>query len=96
MSEPTARDEQVLTLRQEGRSFAKIARLLGLKNAREIINAYSRAASSRTPGERAALCDAELRRLDALTTKVRGNAELTADEITHRVATIDKLRAILA
>jgi predicted outer membrane protein len=93
----TERDEQVLNLRQQGRSFTKIARELQFDGVREIVAAYSRAVTSRKSAkERTALRKAELKRLDGLEQHTRANERFTETDIAKRVRVIDSLRSILA
>ena len=95
MTKSDDRSEQVLALRQQGRSVTRIARLLGFRSAKEVVVAYRSALDSHPPEERVELRDAELGRLDALAKLIRSNERLTAEDIASRVATIGRLRTLL-
>jgi hypothetical protein len=95
VKQDVARDEQVLAFRRKGRSFVKIAGLLGFDSAVQAVTAYRRAVRRRTPEEQATLRAAERRRFDARARAVRANSELAADEVAARLAKIERLRAAL-
>lgn len=90
------RDEQVLTLRQEGRSFGKIARLLDFKTAKDVIVSYRRAIDERPAEERSGLREAELTRLDQLATVIQAKEGLSKEDVAKRLSSIERLRALLA
>ncbi len=89
------RDAQALASRQKGRSFVKIAALLGYDSASDAVQAYKRALLRKTPEEQATLRAAERKRFDTMAKKVRGDAALSKAEASKRLARIDRLRTAL-
>ena len=89
------RDAQALASRQKGRSFVKIASLLGYDSANDAVQAYKRALLRKTPEEQATLRAAERKRFDTMAKKVRGDAALSKAEAAKRLARIDRLRTAL-
>jgi hypothetical protein len=85
-------DEQVVGLRTQGRSFAAIARTLGLEGARQAHEAFSGALRRRPAPERAELREAESVRLEALAESTRAREDLTPEQVNKRLRTIERLR----
>ena len=96
MEQVSERDEQALAFRQQGRSFVKIAALLGFESSRGAVMAYRRAALQRSPEEQATLRAEEQRRFDAMAKKVRADSALPKADAAKRLARIERLRAMLA
>ena len=94
-SKQADRDAQALASRQKGRSFVKIASLLGYDSASDAVQAYKRALLRKTPEEQATLRAAERKRFDTMAKKVRGDAALSKAEAAKRLARIDRLRTAL-
>ena len=90
-----SRDEQALAFRKEGRSFGKIATLLGFENSREAVTAYQRAAERRPAAEQATLRAVEQGRFDAMAEAVRADNAITKADATKRLARIERLRALV-
>ena len=94
-NEEQGRDEQALAFRKEGRSFGKIATLLGFENSRDAVTAYRRAADLRPAAERATLRATEKKRFDAMARAVRADTDLTKADAAKRLARIETLRALV-
>jgi hypothetical protein len=85
-------DEEVVTLRETGRSYAAVARSLGLKRAADAHASFVRALRSRPDGERAAMAERESGRLDLLETRIRGRDAEDQTKLDRRLAALEKLR----
>jgi hypothetical protein len=86
------RDEKVLALREDGRTFAGIAREVGLKGTLDANAAFIRALRRRPPSEQESLRTHEMARLDALAERVRGREDLDEAEVAKRIRSLDRLR----
>lgn len=75
------RDEQTLALRDEGRSFAGIAQVLGLDNARVANAAFNRALRRWPMTQQDLLRSREMMRLDAVAWRVRQRDDLSVEEV---------------
>src|ERR1700686_871275 len=64
-------DEDALRLREEGRSYAAVARSLNLKRSNDALAAVMRALHQRPDAERAELIGRERVRLDQLEARIR-------------------------
>ncbi len=89
------RDEQALLLREQGRSFAGIARVLDLSGALEANAAFNRALRRHTPAEQAALRSREMARLDALGERLRRREGVSEDELARQLYGLQRLRKTL-
>jgi hypothetical protein len=89
------RDEKVLVLREEGRSFAGIARELGLEKTLDANAAFNRALRRKSPAEQETLRSHEIARLDALAERVRGRDDLDEAEVARRIRSVDRLKRTL-
>ena len=89
------RDEQALLLRDEGRSFAGIARTLDLAGALEANAAFNRALRRRTPAEQAAVRSREMARLDALGQRLRKREDVSEEELARQLHGVKRLRKTL-
>ena len=85
-------ERRALELRGSGKSYATIARDLGLDSARLAHEAFTRGVRQRPADERATLRDAEGGRLDALADETRAKADLTPDQRSKRLRAIERLR----
>jgi hypothetical protein len=94
-STPACDEDKVLELRGQGRSFAGIAKTLGLDRPCQANDAFNRALRRKPPAERDALRGRELTRLDALADGVRAHSERGADGVARRLRTVARLRAML-
>lgn len=81
-----------MTLREEGRSYARVARSLGLKRANDARQAFLRALAKRDGAERDGLRRRELERLDELEARIRERDESEPDKLANRLVALDRLR----
>jgi hypothetical protein len=88
-------EDKVLELRVQGRSFAGIAKTLGLRRPSQANDAFNRAMRRKPPAERDALRGRELARLDTLADAVRARPEVGAGGVARRLRTVARLRAML-
>ena len=88
-------DDKVLDLRVQGKSFAGIAKTLGMNRPSTANEAFNRALRRKPAAEQDDLRRQELGRLDALIEGVRANADLAPDELARRLRTVERLRAKL-
>jgi hypothetical protein len=64
-------DEEVVSLRERGKSYAAVASALGLKRTTDAHAAFVRVLRSRPEAERAAMSSRESQRLDQLEQRIR-------------------------
>jgi DNA-binding transcriptional MerR regulator len=95
MPDEVDRDEQTLTLRDEGRSFAGIAEMLGLESAHAANAAFNRALRCRSRSQQEWLRSREMRRLDAVASRVRERDDLSVEEIVRRLRGVKQQRKTL-
>ena len=95
MPDDVDRDEQALLLREQGRSFAGIARALELANGIEATAAFNRALRRHTPGYQVTLRNHEMARLDALTERLRQREGMNDEELARLLVEIKRLRKAL-
>jgi len=95
LADSAERDEKVLLLREEGRTFAGIARELGLEGTVGANAAFNRALRRRPPTEQESLRSHELARLDVLAERVRQRDDLDEAEVARRMRSLDRLRKTL-
>jgi hypothetical protein len=95
MDATTLSDNRVLELRQQGRSFAGIANVLGYERPRDAWLAFNRALRRHPPQEQADLRRAEVARLQSLTDTLRARKDLTQEEQTRRLALVERMRVRL-
>jgi hypothetical protein len=86
------RDDQVLALRERGRSFAGIARALGFEGAGPANAAFNRALRRLPPSDQESLRSHEMARLDALGERLRQRQDLDEPEVARRARTLERLR----
>ena len=96
MSVNASTDERALELRRDGRSFASIAKELGLAKASEANEAFNRALRTRPTRQQAILRDEEALRLDKLTAKVQSRTDLAEGDVKRQLRAIARLREVLA
>lgn len=89
------RDEKALAFREEGRTFAAIARELGLHGTVEANAAFNRALRRKPSGEQDGLRQREMARLDALGERVRQRDDLSDEEVARRMRGLERLRKTL-
>jgi len=89
------RDEHVLALRDEGRSFSAISLLVGLDGPGEANSAFNRALRCRPVSEQAWLRSREMSRLEAMALQVRGRDDLSVEEVVRRLRGLKHQRKAL-
>jgi hypothetical protein len=92
---PAHVDDQVLALRETGRSYASVARTLGIKRATDAHSAFVRAVRARPEGERAELNRREAERLDILETRIRTRDANQPARMERRLQALEVLRSTL-
>jgi hypothetical protein len=92
VADSTERDDQVLALRERGRSFASIARALGFEGASPANAAFNRALRRLPPSDQESLRSHEMARLDALGERLRQRQDLDEPEMARRARTLERLR----
>ena len=88
-------DKQTLVLRDEGRSFAGIAQLLGLEDAHAANAAFNRALRCRPKTQQEWLRSREMTRLDAVASRVRERDDLSVEEVVRRLRGVKQQRQAL-
>ncbi|MDA8301542.1 MAG: hypothetical protein M0005_08335 [Actinomycetota bacterium] len=86
------RDGEVLALREQGRSYATIARALGLEGAIQANTAFMKALRRLPSAEQESLRRHEMARLDALGERLRQRSDLDEAEKARRGRSLDRLR----
>ena len=81
-----------MALREQGRSFAAIARTLGLKRAGDARQAFLRELRSRPGEERQGLVERELERLDKLEARIRTRDVDEPDKLQTRLGALAAMR----
>lgn len=89
-------DEDALRLREEGRSYAAVARSLNLKRSNDALAAVMRALHQRPDAERAALIGRERARLDLLEARIRDRDRNDQIRLDRRLGALEKLRSSLS
>jgi hypothetical protein len=84
-----------MALREQGRSFAAIARTLGFKRAADAREAFLRELRSRPQEERQPLVERELERLDKLETRIRTRDADEPDKLQTRLGALAAMRESL-
>lgn len=88
-------DDRALALRNKGKGYRSIAKVLGLPGASEANRAFNRALRRLPDDERTATRSHEDARLDRLAAATRDNDSFTKDEVDRRLGVIDRLRTRL-
>jgi hypothetical protein len=89
-------DEDALRLREEGRSYASVARSLNLKRSNDALAAVMRALRQRPDAERAELVGRERARLDKLEARIRDRDRDHPTRLDRRLGALEKLRSSLS
>ena len=89
------RQDRVLELRNEDRSFVAIARIVGYANSKEALAAFHRALRTQPAAEQEATRQGELARLDRVAAQLRGAEGVSAEVVTKRLRVVKQLRAQL-
>jgi hypothetical protein len=87
-----ASDGEVLALREQGRSYATIARALGLEGASQANIAFMKALRRLPSAQQESLRSHEMARLDALGERLRKRSDLDETERARRGRSLDRLR----
>lgn len=90
-----ARDDKALALREKGKSFASIARALGMGRGLDANAAFNRSLRRHPAEEQEALRNHEIARLDALGEQVRKRGDLDEVELARKMRSLDRLRKSL-
>ena len=85
----------MLALREQGRSFASIARELGLDGSLQASAAFNRALRRLSAAEQESTRSREVARLDALGERLRQRDDLDETEVARRMRSLDRLRKAL-
>jgi hypothetical protein len=88
-------DNRVLVLREEGRSFVSIARVLGLDGTTQVNAAFNRALRRLPADEQESVRTREMARLDALGERLAQRNDLDEVELARRMRSLDRLRKTL-
>jgi hypothetical protein len=89
------RDYQALVLRDQGRPFAGVAKILALDSAGAANASFNRALRLRPKAEQARLRSREMDRLDALANRLRERPDLSTEEIIRRLRGVKHQRKTL-
>ncbi len=89
---PANSDEQALALRESGKTYAAVARGLGLKRAVDARAAFLRALRRREGEERNVLVDRETARLAQLEARIRTRDAEDPEKMERRLLALAKLR----
>ena len=95
MDSPSARDEQALDLRMQGRAFSAIATTLGYERPLKAREGFNRALRRKPEAVRANIRQQEMARIDAMADVFRSSENLDSKEIAQRLRALDRLRATL-
>ena len=82
-------------LREQGRSFAAIARTVGMKRAADARQAFLRELRSLPDAERQALVEREMGRLDKLEARIRSRDAEEPGKLETRLGALAAMRASL-
>lgn len=85
-------DADALALREEGRSYAAVARNLGLKRATDARQAFLRGMRARPDEERRLIADRERGRLDKLELRIRERDADDPVKLERRLTALAQLR----
>lgn len=88
-------DDQALTLRDSGRTFAAVASALGLKRSTDARTAFLRALARQPETERERLCERERERLDKLEARIRDRDKDEPEKMERRLAGLARMRETL-
>ncbi len=95
MTTESSSDDTALELRRSGRSFAAIAKKLGLTRASDANDAFNRALRTRPTDEQVVLREEESLRLDKLAAKVESRTDLAQEDVKRQLRTVNRLREAL-
>ena len=89
---PLDQDDKALEMREQGRSYAAIARALGLPAGLDANAAFNRALRRQPNDEQDLLRGREAARLDALSKRVRLRSDIDEAEVARKVRSIERLK----
>ena len=93
MSEPSeAVDDEVLRLRRQGQTYARISRALGLDRAADAQQAFRRAVRRLPVADAEQVREEELSRLDRLAEQVRADTSKNDIDRARQLKTIERMR----
>jgi hypothetical protein len=95
VSKQTERDDRALVLRDQGRPFGGVAKILQLDSAAAANASFNRALRLRPRAEQARLRCREMQRLDTLAADLRGREDLSMEEIVRRLQGVKYQRKAL-
>ncbi|MGH8994190.1 MAG: hypothetical protein ACRDZ7_21990 [Acidimicrobiia bacterium] len=96
MVDEASLEDRALELRQQGKSFAAIARTLGYeRGGYEALRAFKRALRRRPAAEQATLKEQELVRLTSMEEGFRADTTLSPEERNRCLGAVAALRAML-
>ncbi len=95
MTKDTDRDDRALVLRDQGRPFGGVAKILDLDSAGAANASFNRALRLRPRAEQVRLRSRELERLDALALRLRERDDLSVEEIVRRMQGVKHQRRAL-
>jgi hypothetical protein len=95
MTRDTDRDDRALMLRDQGRPFGGVAKILDLDSAGAANASFNRALRLRPRAEQARLRSREMERLDALSLRLRERDDLSVEEIIRRLQGVKYQRKTL-
>jgi hypothetical protein len=96
LSNDVSLEDSALELRQEGLSFAAIAKILGYeRGGQEAFGAFKRALRRRSPDERLTLRHQEMDRLISMEEGFRVDPRLTPEERSRCLRAVSALQATL-
>jgi hypothetical protein len=85
-------DEEVVALRERGKSYSAIASTLGMKRATNANEAFVRAMRSLPEKDRSALQQREAGRLDQLEARIRSRDALEPEKMERHLVALEALR----
>jgi hypothetical protein len=88
-------DDQALSLRDSGRTFAAVASALGFKRAKDARAAFLRALARQSDAERERLCERERERLDKLEARIRDRDREDPEKMERRLQGLEQMRETL-
>ena len=93
MSEPSETvDDEVLRLRRQGQTYARISRALGLDRAADAQQAFRRAVRRLPVADAEQVREEELSRLDRLAEQVRADTSKNDIDRARQLKTIERMR----
>jgi hypothetical protein len=95
MESTSARDEQALDLRVQGKTFSAIATTLGYERPLKAREGFNRALRRKPEAVRANIRQQEMARIDAMADVFRSSENLDSKEVAQRLRALDRLKDML-